>query len=83
MLNNERIGIYFPGFTRKSVTFSIDDGNIDFDKPFLDILKPAGIKGTFNLTEPRRLTPEEYRAFYEGYEIANHCQHHPMCFAEG
>ena len=83
MLNNERIGIYFPGFTRKSVTFSIDDGNITYDKPFLDILKPAGIKGTFNLCDPTRLTPAEYREFYEGYEIANHCLHHPMCFDEG
>ena len=40
---------YFPGFTRKSVTFSIDDGNLVLDKKFISIVAPYGIKGTFNL----------------------------------
>ena len=40
---------YFPGFTQKAITFSIDDGNLKHDKTFIDIVKPAGIKGTFNL----------------------------------
>ena len=73
------IGFYFPGWTRKSLTFTIDDGNLKFDEIFLDILRPANIKGTFNLCDPNRTTPEEYREFYKGYEIANHCKLHPMC----
>jgi hypothetical protein len=39
------------------------------------------LKGTFNINPPlKRGTPEEYAAFYKGYEIANHCKYHPMAF---
>ena len=71
---------YFPGFARKAVSFSIDDGNLDTDEKFLDIVKPRGIFGTFNLTTPKldKLSPEGYRDFYRGYEIANHCKYHPV-----
>ena len=74
---------YFPGWTRKSVTFTIDDGNIKMDKKFIDIVKPAGIVGTFNLHSTKALSPQEYRDFYRGFEIANHCKYHPRAFAEG
>ena len=68
---------FYPAWTRKSITFTIDDGNIPLDRKFLDITEPAGLKGTFNLTTPlKKLTPEEYRAFYQGYEISNHCRYH-------
>ena len=68
---------YYPAWTRKSITFTIDDGNIPLDRKFLDITEPAGLKGTFNLTTPlKKLTPEQYRAFYQGYEISNHCRYH-------
>lgn len=74
---------FFPGWVRKSITFTIDDGNIEMDKKFIDITVPAGIKGTFNLNTPlKKLTPDEYRAFYKGYEIANHCKYHPFPFTE-
>ena len=71
---------YYPGWTRKAVTFTIDDGNIPCDKKFIDIVKPNGIYGTFNLCTPFHfgLTPEEYREFYQGFEIANHCKYHPV-----
>ena len=49
---------FFPGWVRKSVTFTIDDGNIKMDKKFLDIVKPAGILGTFNLHRVDALSPE-------------------------
>lgn len=70
---------FFPGFTRKSVTFTIDDGNVKLDKKFLDIVNPAGLVGAFNLVSSITgyLTPEEYREFYRGHEIANHCKYHP------
>ena len=82
-MKNIKVSSYFPGWTRKSLTFTIDDGNIKYDGPFLDILRPYGIKGTFNLCAPTRAMPEEYRRLYEGYEIANHCKNHPLCFDEG
>jgi len=71
---------FFPGYTRKAITFSIDDGNVKYDKRFLDIVRPYGIKGTFNLYSSNlsSLSPEEYRALYQGYEIGNHCKYHPF-----
>ena len=30
---------YFPGWVRKSFTFTIDDGNIDLDRKFINIKK--------------------------------------------
>lgn len=72
----------FPGFTGKSVTFTIDDGNTVYDKKFIDIVRPKGIKGTFNLCSHNvsAMSPEEYRKFYSGFEIANHCKYHPFAF---
>ena len=76
---------YFPGWTRKSITFTMDDGNIPMDTKLLTILKPYGILGTFNLCAHRLhyMSPEEYREFYRGYEIANHCNEHPVAFPDG
>lgn len=72
---------FYPGWTRKSITFTIDDGNVRLDRKFLDITEPAGLKGTFNLKTPlTRLTAEEYRDFYQGYEISNHCKYHAYPF---
>ena len=75
---------YFPGWVRKSITFTIDDGNLVYDKRFIDIVKPYGIKGTFNLSLPdlKNHTAEFYRDFYEGFEIANHCAYHPFALTE-
>ena len=43
---------FFPGWVRKSITFTIDDGNMKLDRKFLDITEPAMLKGTFNLNTP-------------------------------
>lgn len=69
---------YFPGWTRKSMTFTIDDGNVPLDLKFMSITKPAGFKGTFNLRTPLRegCSDGDYRRIYAGYEIANHCRYH-------
>lgn len=73
---------FYPGWTRKSITFTIDDGNLKLDRKFLNVTEPAGLRGTFNINPPlKRGTPEEYAAFYEGYEITNHCKYHPMAFS--
>ncbi len=74
---------YFPGYVRKSVTFTIDDGSVTYDKLFLDILKPAGIKGTFNLITTNGLTADGYRELYDGYELASHNQLHCLTMIEG
>ena len=83
MQNKHNVDInFFPGWTRKSVTFSIDDGNFRLDKKFLEIMRPAGILGTFNLVSSYMTahTHDEYRELYSGYEIANHCKYHPLAF---
>ena len=50
-----------------------------YDKMLLDILKPVGIRGTFNLCSNIHAGKESLiREFYEGYGIANHCKHHPL-----
>ena len=82
MKRNDKIEAFFPGFTKKSVTFTIDDGNIPLDKKFIEIVKPHGIIGTFNLCQPNRTSAEEYRELYSGFEIANHCKHHPYVFLD-
>ena len=74
---------YFPGWVRKSVSFTIDDGNVDMDKKFIDIVRPAGVKGTFNLCYSDRMSPEEYREMYSGFEISNHVIYHPEIFVPG
>lgn len=76
---------YFPGWTRKAVSFTIDDGNVPLDRKFLNIVRPAGIYGTFNLTSVNArwgLSPEGYRELYRGYEIANHVSRHPFAMSE-
>ena len=78
-----KIEFYFPGFVRKSVSFSMDDGWRNTDAKFLSIVRPAGIKGTFNLDNVNQATPDEYRALYDGYEIANHSKYHPLAFVDG
>lgn len=76
---------FYPGWTRKAITFSIDDGIVPNDEKFIKIVQPAGIKGTFNLCSHNMtyLTEEEYVKFYWGYEIANHTKYHPYVFADG
>ena len=59
---------YYPGFVRKAVTFTIDDGDLTNDEIFLSIVKPGGIKGTFNVMSVKSGMYE----LYEGYEVANH-----------
>lgn len=73
---------YFPGWVRKSMTFTIDDGNVYLDKKFLAIAKPAGLRGTFNLCshDLGQTTHDDYLSTYDGFEIADHCKYHPLPF---
>ncbi len=80
----QKILFRFPGFVRKTITFTIDDGNVPLDQKFIAITKPAGIRGTFNLCTPLGFfdTADDYRKFYEGYDIGNHCRYHAYPFTE-
>lgn len=76
---------YFPGWVRKSISFTIDDGNLLMDTKFINIVKPYGIKGTFNISTFYfdKLDAEGYRELYRGYEIANHVRFHPYVYLDG
>ena len=84
--DNVKISGFYPGFVKKAISFTIDDGNYRLDKKFIDIVAPAGITGAFNLCGmercPKEVTPDEYREFYRGYEIANHVSRHPKVFVD-
>ena len=70
---------FFPGWTRKAISFTIDDGNLRLDRKFLSIMKPKGFLGTFNLCSDRitAANKAEHLELYRGYEIHNHCKTHP------
>ena len=76
--------LVYPSFSKKALSFTIDDGNMVYDEIFLGILKPAGIKGTFNLCSNIHKGKEEMtRLFYQDYEIANHVKYHPFVNFDG
>ena len=80
-----KIEIFYPNYSRKAISFTIDDGNVPMDKKFIDIVKPHGIRGTFNLCSHnvKAFDAQGYRDFYDGFEIANHVKYHPFPFIDG
>lgn len=75
---------FYPGFKRKAISFTIDDGNLKLDEKFISYVKPAGIKGSFNLVS-NFITPSKldgYREQYRDYEITNHCKYHPRWLSD-
>ena len=80
-----KIEIFYPNYSRKAISFTIDDGNLTMDKKFIDIVKPHGIKGTFNLCTIKydEMDAQGYRDLYDGFEIANHVKYHPFPFIDG
>ena len=80
----KKIEIVYPSFGKKALTFTIDDGNMVYDQKLLEILSPAGIKGTFNLCSNLHFGNEQTtRDFYRGYDIANHMKYHPLVNFDG
>lgn len=70
--------IFFPGGTRKALTFSYDDGHRR-DRELISILNKYGMKGTFNLNAGgildamQAFREEDWSvALYDGHEIAGH-----------
>ena len=80
----KKVDIFYPSYTKKAVTFTIDDGNLQYDEKLISILRPAGIKGTFNLCSNINVGNEgRMREMYDGYEIANHVKYHPFVNYDG
>lgn len=75
--------VYYPGYTRRAISFTMDDGRIDSDGQLISVLRPYGIIGTFNISHVDTLSPEDYRALYRGHEINNHVKYHPYVFSDG
>ena len=82
--------ICYPGFRRKALTLSYDDGVVQ-DIRLMEIMDRHGIKGTFNLNSGSfdghdfrsantRMTREEAVALYKnsGHEVAVHSRCHPF-----
>lgn len=79
----------YPGFRRKALTLSYDDGTVH-DVRLVEILNRYGIKATFNLNsihftqrrpqKTRAMTREEAAALFagSGHEIAVHSFSHPF-----
>ena len=71
----------FPGGKHKVLTMSYDDGKKQ-DRRLVSLFNEYGIKGTFNINggiegDERRIPFEEYKALYEGHEVACHTWSHP------
>ena len=76
---------FFPGWTRKAVTFTMDDGWLAMDTKFIEIIRPYGIKGAFNISSQnvtKYNDPELIRTTYRGFEITNHVRLHPFAFGD-
>jgi len=79
----------FPNGKAKALTLSYDDGNIE-DKKLIDILKPYGIKATFNINSGMfssndivgegRMSVNQVKELYKnsGHEVAVHALTHPF-----
>lgn len=73
---------FYPGFTKKALIFSYDDGSMPGDKSLIEHLNAVGYVGSFNIISSHwdTLTEsqlEEKRRIYAGHEIANHSYTHP------
>lgn len=77
---------FFPGWTRKAITFTMDDGNLTHDRTFINIVNPHGLKGSFNISSQnmtKHNDPEGMRRLYGGHEITNHVKRHPYALRDG
>ena len=80
-----RPALCWPGFRRKAVTFSYDDGPAN-DRRLVELLNRHGLRGTFNLnggkladdagTNVWNVRASETAALYAGHEIAVHGLRH-------
>lgn len=73
---------YYPGFVRKAITLSYDDGPQYSDKTMIDYMNQYGVRGTFNLNATKfngmsTTDIDSYVELYSHQEAANHTDTHP------
>jgi peptidoglycan/xylan/chitin deacetylase (PgdA/CDA1 family) len=87
----------WPDGKLKAVTANFDDGQADYthEKWLTDLLRTNGIKSTFSIPSGHLMDThagdiENYKAMYEGFEVASHTKYHsafndnaPYVFEEG
>lgn len=82
MITLKNVYTCFPEGKHKALTMSYDDGQI-FDRRLVDIFNQNNIKGTFHLNgglsqgHEERVPVEEFKALYQGHEVAAHTYTHP------
>ncbi len=73
--------VYYPGYAKKALVLSYDDGNETADTILIEKLNAAGMKGAFNIIGSRLVEDEtvknRLRDLYSGHEIGNHTYSHP------
>ncbi len=69
---------YYPGYVRKTITFTLDDGDLSRDQLFFSYTEPAGFKGVVNLISSNinSYNKQQYIDMYSDYEIGNHGKYH-------
>lgn len=75
-----RFRLLYPGFRKKALTFSYDDGQI-FDRRLVALFNKYGVKATFHLNSGTLdtdgfVTKAEVPGLYEGHEVACHGVYH-------
>ena len=75
---------YYPSFVRKAITFTMDDGNLTYDRIFAEKIAGSSLKGTYNIKPSATDTAAlaEMLTLYAGHEVANHHQLHCLPFRE-
>lgn len=70
--------IFYPGYAKKALILSYDDGTLSSDEKLIKRLNAAGFKAAFNLIAKKALSadPEKLKSVYAGHEIASHTYSH-------
>lgn len=74
---------YYPGFVKKALILSYDDGSIKHDTALLEKLNAAGLKASFNLIAGNLNDAQKplIKNLYQGHEVANHTYTHSTMYA--
>lgn len=73
--------VTFPTYSKKAITFSIDDGNYARDAAIINMMHKYGIRATFNLIEADNSGKYDIYV-HPDFEIANHTTHIRMNLTE-
>ena len=64
--------IFYPGYAKKALILSYDDGKLSSDEKLIKRLNAAGFKAAFNLIAKNTLSadPEKLKSVYAGHEMS-------------